>query len=124
MTSNKKIAANRHNAKFSTGPKSPQGSARTARNALKAGIYARTVLLSSEDHAAYLDLRKAVFQDYMPRGAVEEGLVELIIADLWRLNRLVRIENEFIRHTSSARSHRTKSDSVPKSIDKLLDELL
>ena len=38
MTSDRKIKANRANARASTGPKTAQGRARTARNALRHGL--------------------------------------------------------------------------------------
>jgi hypothetical protein len=123
MTSLRKIEANRRNARFSTGPRSPGGRARARRNALKSGIYAKTALLSSENAAAYAALRVQVFQHYEPEGPIEEGLVELIIADLWRLNRLLRIENEFIFHTRATRARREKNSGPSKSIGAFLDEL-
>jgi hypothetical protein len=123
MTSQRKIEANRRNARFSTGPKSSNGRAWARRNALKLGIYAKTVLLPSENAAAYAALRVQVFQRYEPRGPIEEGLLELIIADLWRLDRLLRIESEFIRHTQFTRAVREKAFRSSKSLGAFLDEL-
>jgi hypothetical protein len=123
MTSPRKTAANRNNAQYSTGPKSAEGRVRARRNALKTGIYARTFILPSEDRGAYLELRKAIFLEFTPDGPVQEGIAELIIADLWRLNRLVRIENEFIRHTEAARMRKARASAAPKSIETLLAEL-
>jgi hypothetical protein len=123
MTSPRKTAANRNNAQYSTGPKSAEGRVRARRNALKTGIYARTFILPSEDRGAYLELRKAIFLEFTPDGPVQEGLAELIIADLWRRNRLVRIENEFIRHTEAARMRKARASAAPKSIETLLAEL-
>jgi len=123
MNSPRKIEANRRNARFSTGPKSSSGRARARRNALKSGIYAKTVLLPSENPAAYTALRIQVFERYEPKGPIEDGLVELIIADLWRLDRLLRIENEFICLTQSTRACRSKASESPKSIGAFLDEL-
>ena len=123
MTSLRKIEANQRNARFSTGPKSRGGRARARRNALKSGLYAKMMLLPSENALAYRDLRIAMFEKYEPRGPIEEGLIELIIADLWRLDRLLRIENEFIRHTESKAAKREKYLNCPKSIDTFLGEL-
>ena len=53
--SERQIAANRANAKKSTGPRTPEGRARAAMNALKDGVFARTPLLPGEaedDHQA------------------------------------------------------------------------
>ncbi len=46
MTSGRKTASNRVNAKKSTGPKSPEGKARSSQNARKHGILAREVILA------------------------------------------------------------------------------
>jgi hypothetical protein len=123
MTSQRKIEANRLNALCSTGPKSSRGRSWAKRNALKLGIYAKTVLLPSENATAYAALRIEMFLTYEPRGPVEEGLVELVIAGLWRLDRLLRIENEFVRHTQAIRAVRESSFRSQKSIGTFLDEL-
>lgn len=85
------------------------GRARARRNALKSGLYAKTTLLPFEDAKAYAKLRVAIFSKYGPEGAIEEGLVELIIADLWRLNRFVRIENAFLEQTQLVLASRPAS---------------
>lgn len=123
MTSPRKVNANRRNAQRSTGPKTIAGRTRTGRNALKAGLYAKIALLPFEDPGAYAGLRKSVFSDYGPKGAVEEALVELIIADLWRLDRFVRIENTFLKQTELARSRRSWEQPPTRSIECFLDEI-
>jgi hypothetical protein len=49
-------------------------------------------------------LRRSVYAAYLPDGAIEEGLVELIVGDFWRLNRFTLIENEFLERTREART--------------------
>src|SRR5579863_2287259 len=99
MTSIRKSQSNQNNAKLSTGPKTVTGRASVGRNAMKFGLYARTTILPSENASAYSALRAAILEEYAPVGAVEEGLTELIIADLWRLDRLTRIENDLVDQT-------------------------
>ena len=82
------------------------GRARARHNALKSGLYTKTTLLPCEDAKAYAKLRVAMFSEYGPQGAVEEGLVELVIADLWRLSRFVGIENAFLEQTQLALTSR------------------
>src|SRR5947209_5006403 len=53
MSSESQIAANRQNAQCSTGPKTPEGKAKSSLNAVKTGLTGRTVLLPSDDAAAY-----------------------------------------------------------------------
>ena len=46
-TSAKQIAANRRNAKKSTGPRSPEGKAVSSRNAISHGLHACDIILKS-----------------------------------------------------------------------------
>ncbi|MHC4795738.1 MAG: hypothetical protein ACYTF1_03755, partial [Planctomycetota bacterium] len=47
--SEKQLQANRQNAKKSTGPKTPEGKARSSQNALKHGLLARQILINDDD---------------------------------------------------------------------------
>jgi hypothetical protein len=67
MATEKQIAANRQNAKCSTGPRTDQGKRRSRRNALRHGLMAQTVVDVLEDSAAYKTLQRAIYADYRPR---------------------------------------------------------
>lgn len=96
------------------------GRAHARYNALKSGLYTKTALLPFEDAKAHVKLRVAVFAEFAPQGALEEGLVELIIADLWRLNRFVRIENAFLAKTELASMISRPADQSPIGTLKLV----
>ena len=49
--SERRLAANRANAQFSTGPTSPKGKAKSSLNAVKTGLCGRAVLLADEEEA-------------------------------------------------------------------------
>ena len=49
MTTEAQIEANRANAQKSTGPRTPEGKATVAQNAVKHGLLARTAVLHGED---------------------------------------------------------------------------
>jgi hypothetical protein len=49
--SERKLSANRANAQKSTGPRTPEGKRRVARNAVKHGILAREVFIGEGDGA-------------------------------------------------------------------------
>ena len=123
MTSIRKIEANRLNARLSTGPRTAAGRARTRRNALKSGLYARTVLLPGEDASAYEKLRVSVYGRYMPEDAIEEGLVELVVADLWRLQRLTRIENHYLENSRVRNSQRRRMRKSKKTLEVFLADI-
>jgi hypothetical protein len=65
MATQRQIRANRRNAALSTGPKTPQGKAISAANAITHGFCARNAVLpseSSEDYQALLDQFENEFQ--------------------------------------------------------------
>ena len=49
MTTQKQIEANKKNALVSTGPKSSEGKAKVANNAIKHGIFAREIIITKGD---------------------------------------------------------------------------
>lgn len=88
MASDRQIAANRENAKRSTGPRSEAGKARSARNALKHGLSAEQVVMLGEDPAAFEALRSDLIEHYQPVDPVAEHLVDQVAACIWRLKRV------------------------------------
>jgi len=94
--SERQLAANRRNALRSTGPKSPEGKAVSARNALKHGILSKAVIppvLEEYESRKEFDALLASFVERLsPEGAVEEMLVERIATSYWRLGRVLRAE--------------------------------
>ena len=60
MTSAAQIEANSANAQLSTGPRTPEGKARSAANSTKLGLYAsQAVLLTEEDRTEFDALESA-----------------------------------------------------------------
>ena len=92
MTSEKKAEANRRNALKSTGPKTPEGKAAVRMNALKHGLLSRETLLAGEDEEALRELGERLRDELQPVGELENFLVDRIVACLWRLRRLGRVE--------------------------------
>ena len=89
MTTPRKAAANRANARKSTGPKTPAGKALAARNATRHGILQRTVVATQNEDAGELDaLRESFAGELAPVGPLEAALVGRIIDSLWRLRRV------------------------------------
>jgi hypothetical protein len=95
--------AARANGRKSRGPVTPEGKARSARNALRHGLRsAHAVVLASEDAAAFTALGAALELDLAPVGAMEQVLVERIAAALWRLRRAERLETLFLERALAA----------------------
>jgi hypothetical protein len=93
MATEKQIAANRQNAKSSTGPRTDHGKRRSRRNAIRHGLTAETVIDVLEDPAAYKALQRAIHADYRPSTNFELELVARLVSLLWRLRRAVAIES-------------------------------
>jgi hypothetical protein len=96
MASRKQIAANRRNAKQSTGPRTAEGKARSAQNATKHGLTSRQVVLADEDAAQFEELRRNLQEDLAPESQLETLLVNRIAAQQWRLARVPAIEAELL----------------------------
>lgn len=92
MTTRAQIEANRRNALASTGPRTSSGKERSRMNALKHGFTAHTTLLADEDPGEFAELHLRLWEALTPHGALEVELTERIIAQAWRLRRIIRFD--------------------------------
>src|SRR5215475_5385689 len=92
MTTERQVAANRLNASRSTGPRTPEGKARVALNAIKHGLLSRESLVKGESQADLLDFGKRFRAQLTPVGELELLLVDRIVSNAWRLRRAVGME--------------------------------
>jgi hypothetical protein len=92
MASPNQLTANRANAQLSTGPTSSEGKAKVSHNALKTGLTGRTILLPSDDVAAYQAQVDRIFQQFAPESDEEKRLTQSLADTLWRLERIPSLE--------------------------------
>jgi len=92
MTSAKQIAANRRNARFSTGPKTRDGKERSRCNATRHGLTAESVIGVLEDKKQYKAFEAAIVASYAPHTPVARQLAFRLASLLWRLRRATAIE--------------------------------
>src|SRR6476619_5004823 len=92
MASSQPLAANRANAQLSSGPTSSEGKAKVSHNALKTGLTGRTVLLPSDDVAAYQAQVARIFERFAPASNEEKRLTQSLADTLWRLERIPSLE--------------------------------
>ena len=96
--SEKKIAANRKNARESTGPRTRKGKDTVRWNALKQGLLAKTIIIENGDTSevgrAFRQLLDNLIQDLHPVGTLEHMYVERIAVAYWRILRAFRCETE------------------------------
>jgi hypothetical protein len=92
----RKVAANRNNAKHSTGPRTEWGKFNSRFNAVKDGLFAVEVVISDCDgddaRRKLSKLLKDLQQELRPVGRFQTELVEMIAEGLWRLRRATRAE--------------------------------
>ena len=96
MATDRQLQANRENAKKSTGPRTPEGKARSSRNALRHGLLAQDSVIPGEDPAEF-DRHLILFENtYVPKNYIEREIVRQIADAAWRMQRLSRIETTAI----------------------------
>src|SRR5690242_17660417 len=86
-TSAKQKAANRANAKKSTGPRSEGGKLKVRFNGVRHGLCGRIAFLPGEDRAAYEESANSLIADFAPANALELSAARAIADDYWRLDR-------------------------------------
>src|SRR6185312_6789286 len=88
-----KLAANRRNCLKSSGPKTPEGKAKSRRNGLKHGLTGAGVVLLDEDVSAVDERFEAFEGDLKPRNDVARFLARRAAMLSVRLDRCVRQES-------------------------------
>ena len=94
--SERRLAANRANAKKSTGPRTAEGKTRSSLNAVKTGLTGHTILLPSDDVEAYREHVERMNAALQPVGTLEEQLVQTLADLQWRLNRITSLESGYL----------------------------
>ncbi|HYP07475.1 MAG TPA: hypothetical protein VER03_14680 [Bryobacteraceae bacterium] len=97
MATQKQIESARRNGAKSHGPATPEGKAKSSRNALKHGLAADPeILLATENDDNYDQLLEAYIDTYQPANGAEYDLVCQAVTASWRLRRIGRIEANLI----------------------------
>jgi hypothetical protein len=127
VVSHRQLAANRRNARQSTGPVTPDGKTRSARNALRHGLLSAHVVVSAGDGAERTEefqaLLDSLLEEFDPHDVIEQALVERVAACFWRLRRAQRFEVGALRESldECQRDDGTAHDEVARLQDELHD---
>jgi len=117
MVSEKQMAANRLNARKSTGPRTARGKAKSSANALKHGLTAERAVVSGEDPEEYREFVQGMFDALQPQDAMEAELVGQVASFSWRLRRAACYEARLVGHAVAQREERKRElklgDEVP-----------
>ena len=99
----RRAEAARRNAQKSTGPRTPEGKARSSMNAVKHGLTAQAAVLPGEDPDELESLARLFTAQLKPMGPLQRLLVERIISLTWKLRRVSRAEVAAARQMDAER---------------------
>ena len=94
MSTKARIAASRRNAKKSTGPKTPEGKAKSSMNALRHGLRSQKAVLPSENQEDFNQVHAGLQDLYQPQTVAEQDLVEQAVLSKWKLVRAEKLETD------------------------------
>jgi len=114
----RRLAANRANARKSTGPRTAAGKRRVARNALKHGLCARYgARLPTECDATFGIFVREIEEDLRPTTTMQRAIFPQIANLLWRLERLPQAQSDiFTEELPKASRKRTGETLTPAQI--------
>ncbi len=92
MATEAQIAANRRNAQRSTGPRTAAGKVVTRMNAVKSGLYAKSLVIRTEKPADLDQLAAEYHAEFHPVTPRERDLVDTLVHNQWLIRRLRRTE--------------------------------
>ncbi len=100
MSTAAQTAANIANAQSSTGPRTEEGKATSAKNSVTLGLYSGDFIRPNE-HQEHEDLKAALHAEISPRGATEEILFNEIVSAAWRLSRCAKVESHLANYLAA-----------------------
>src|SRR5882762_214797 len=104
---------NRENARKSTCPRTEAGKQRCSLNALRHGLTGQTVVLPSDDLAAYKRHCQEFLDQYQPNNKLETHLTQTIADLSWRLNRIAAIETNMLTVGITEQSNSVDTENDP-----------
>jgi hypothetical protein len=99
MTTPAQIDANRANATHSTGPRTPEGKARSAANSLKQGFHSSTLVIPEELRAEFDAYRAALLKTTQPANVIEADYFRRLLLNGWNLRRVHDAETQALLQT-------------------------
>lgn len=124
MATEKQIAANRENAKASTGPITAGGLKRSSKNAVKHSLTASDVTIFDETAGDFEALRDGYVKAWQPDDAIEMRLVEQMAFAAWKLNRAHRIEAQVFKSEIKRQEHEAEKPNQATNTAISLDDLV
>ncbi len=114
MATEAQIEANRINAQKSTGPRTPEGKATVAQNAVTHGLLARTAVLHGEDWEEHTCFSEDLLNELYPDGVMEQELADRIVSLSWRMRRAMLNQNAIFEALYDKYVAAHKDEPVPQ----------
>src|SRR6266851_8981757 len=113
-TSPERLAANAANAQHSTGPRTPEGQARSSQNARTHGLTARDLVIAPNELEEFEELRNDYQASVQPQDAIQQSVFELLVGAAWNLRRIRRMEVRACSDTT------LRAEQLEKDLDRLV----
>src|SRR5438132_1497811 len=113
-TSPERLAANAANAQHSTGPRTPEGQARSSQNARTHGLTARDLVIAPNELEEFEELRNDYQASVQPQDAIQQSEFELLVGAAWNLRRIRRMEVRACSDTTLT------AEKLEKDLDRLV----
>src|SRR5205807_4062488 len=109
-----RLAANAANAQHSTGPRTPEGQARSSQNARTHGLTARDLVIAPDEREEFEELRSDYQTAVQPQDAIQQSEFELLVGAAWNLRRIRRMEVRACSNTTRT------AEQLEKELDRLV----
>src|SRR5207302_4980619 len=113
-SSPERLAANAANAQHSTGPRTPEGRARSSQNARTHGLTARDLVIAPNEREEFEELRNDYQASVQPQDAIQQSEFELLVGAAWNLRRARRKEVRACSDTTRT------AEQLEKELDRLV----
>ena len=80
----------------STGPRTREGKAKVATNAVRHGAYSEALFLLGEREEDFLKLKAGMEESFSPVGPLETSMVERLVSLWWRMDRTKTAANQHL----------------------------
>ena len=119
----RKLAANRANAKKSTGPTSAAGLEKSSQNRRTHGLCGKFAVLANESQELFDELLDAFVETEQPANPIEYELVVRMAQQRWLSSRAIAYQNacfEVLPETEENRRNHTKNVAINVELDRHL----
>jgi hypothetical protein len=107
----RRLEANRRNARRSSGPRTAEGKARVARNAIKHGFFVAQARWTSAQQRDYAETLEGLRDEFKPQGCTEEHCVRTMAGSYVRMATMLRYEN-----LAALKEHRRRERDLEQRI--------